>query len=307
MKHSLVALLFIPFAHFSSIAQTDDLSKMMEEEMGSSNEPDFATATFKTTRLVNGHTNEQDGPGVLDFRIGHRFGAFNTGAYNFFGLDQATMRMALEYGINDWLMVGAGRSTYQKTYDGFIKAKIFRQQKGKRNFPLSVNYLGAMAIRTLKFSNPENTNFYSSNFFFTHQLIIARKFSDSFSFQVLPTLVHRNLVEKITDDHDIFAIGVGGRMKLSKRTSVNVEYFYQVNKPRDVVNSLAIAFDIETGGHVFQLAFTNAAAMIEHAFITQTVGRWEKGDIIGGFNLSRVFTIKDPRKKGTKNEEAPKK
>jgi hypothetical protein len=162
-----------------------------------------------------------------------------------------------------------------------------------------------MAVKTLKFSNPENTNYYTSNFFFTHQLIIAKKFSESFSFQVLPTVVHRNLVEKVTDEHDIYSIGVGGRMKLSRRTCVNVEYFYQINKPRDVINSLAIAFDIETGGHVFQLAFTNAAAMIEHAFITQTTGRWDKGDIIGGFNLSRVFTLKDPRKKGTKNEDAP--
>lgn len=307
MKHSLITLFFITLFHLFGIAQPDDFTKMMEEEMGASNEPDYATATFKTTRLVNGHTNEQVAPGVLDFRIGHRFGAFNTGIYNFFGLDQASMRMAFEYGINDWLMIGAGRSTYQKTYDGFVKAKILRQQKGKRNIPISINYLGAMAVKTLKFSNPENTNYYTSNFFFTHQLIIARKFSESFSFQILPTLVHRNLVEKITDEHDIYSIGVGGRMKLSRRTCVNVEYFYQINKPRDVINSLAIAFDIETGGHVFQLAFTNAAAMIEHAFITQTTGRWEKGDIIGGFNLSRVFTLKDPRKKGTKNDDAPSK
>ena len=236
MKQSLITLFFITLFHLFGIAQPDDLSKMMEEEMGTSNAPDYATATFKTTRLVNGHTNEQVAPGVLDFRICHRFGAFNTGVYNFFGLDQASMRMALEYGINNWFMVGAGRSTYQKTYDGFVKAKILRQQKGKRNIPLSINYLGTMAIKTLKFSNPENTNYYTSNFFFTHQLILARKFSESFSFQISPTLVHRNLVEKSTDEHDILAVGIGGRMKLTRRACVNVEYYYQVNKPKSQYN-----------------------------------------------------------------------
>jgi hypothetical protein len=303
MKKYITIFALFCFQQLNLYGQIVDLSKMLDEELNTNNERNYTTATFKTTRLVNGHTNEQDAAGVLDFRIGHRFGAFNTGVYNFFGLDQATMRMALEYGINNWLMVGGGRSTYQKTYDGFAKAKLFRQQTGKKNFPISVNYLIAMAVKTLKFTNPENKNYYTSNFFYTHQLIIARKFSESFSLQLAPTLVHRNLVEKLTDKHDIFAVGIGGRMKLTKRACVNVEYYYQVNKPRDVVNSLAIAFDIETGGHVFQLTFTNAAAMIEHAFITQTTGKWSKGDIIGGFNLSRVFTLKDPRKRGTKNED----
>jgi hypothetical protein len=284
------------------VAQPDtDLSKLLDEELNSKPTIDYATATFKTTRLLNGHSNEHVAGGVMDFRISHRFGAFNTGLYNFFGLDQASMRMALEYGITNWWMIGGGRSTYEKTYDGFTKFKLLRQSTGKRNMPISLNYLASMAIKTVRFADPNRTNYATSNFFYTHQLIIARKFSESLSFQLLPTLVHRNLVALKTDKHDLLALGFGGRVKLSRRVSINAEYFYQFDKLPGTQNCLSIGVDIETGGHVFQLIFTNASAMVEHAFITQTVGNWSKGDVIGGFNISRVFTIVDPRKHGRKN------
>jgi hypothetical protein len=111
-----------------------------------------------------------------------------------------------------------------------------------------------------------------------------------------PTVVHRNLVESVNDDHDLISLGVGGRLKLTRRMSINAEYYYQFNKPEGTVNSLSIGFDIETGGHVFQVSFTNSPAMIERAFINETTGRWDKGDIIGGFCISRNFTLFDPRK-----------
>jgi hypothetical protein len=118
-------------------------------------------------------------------------------------------------------------------------------------------------------------------------------------------MVHRNLVDSIATPHDLFSIGIGGRMKLTRRTSINVEYFYQINKFKPAgTNVLSIGFDIETGGHVFQLCFTNSPYMIEKAFIHQNSGTWKAGDIIGGFNLSRNFTIRDPREtKNTKKSE----
>ena len=274
----------------------DEMAKLLDASLAEQETPEYATATFKTTRLVNGHTNEQVAAGVLDFRISHRFGAFNTGAYNFFGLDVASMRMALEYGLTPWLTIGGGRSTYEKTYDGFAKFRVLRQSSGKKVMPISLNFFSSWAVKTLKFSNPDIKNYYTSNFYFTNQIIIARKFSDSFSFMVAPTVVHRNLVASVNDDHDLISIGVGGRLKLTRRMSINAEYYYQLNKPEGTVNSLSIGFDIETGGHVFQVSFTNSPAMIERAFINETTGRWDKGDIIGGFCISRNFTLFDPRK-----------
>jgi hypothetical protein len=290
----------------SLTAQPDDLAKMMEEEMSKDVEPDYATATFKTTRLINGHTIENVAAGVLDMRISHRFGAINSGIQQFYGLDVATMRVSLEYGINRWLMIGGGRSTFEKTYDSFLKAKILRQSKGARNMPITLSYLASMQTITVPYANPDRTNFFTSNMFFVHQLIIGRKFNESFSFQISPTLVHRNLVDSIATPHDLFSIGMGGRMKLTRRTSINVEYFYQFPqfKPAGTTDMLSIGFDIETGGHVFQLCFTNSPYMIEKAFIHQNSGTWKAGDIIGGFNLSRNFTIRDPRqsKKAKKSE-----
>jgi hypothetical protein len=302
----LVVTLFCFAISIKVIAQPDDLAKLMEEEMAKEPTTDYATATFKTTRLVNGHTSENLAGGVLDMRISHRFGAFNTGINNFFGLDQATMRVALEYGITDWLMIGGGRSTYQKTYDSFLKAKILRQSTGAKKMPISLSYMGSWQTKTVPFSDPNRTNFYTSNFFFVHQLIIARKFNESFSMMIAPTLVHRNLVTFITDPNDLFSIGIGGRMKLTRRTSINVEYYYQLDqtKPQNTTNCLSVGFDIETGGHVFQLTFTNSPTQIERAFIHETVGSWKNGDIIGGFNLSRVFTIKDPREKNKEPKKA---
>jgi hypothetical protein len=302
----LVVTLFCFAISIKAIAQPDDLAKLMEEEMAKEPTTDYATATFKTTRLVNGHTSENLAGGVLDMRISHRFGAFNTGINNFFGLDQATMRVALEYGITDWLMIGGGRSTYQKTYDSFLKAKILRQSTGAKKMPISLSYMGSWQTKTVPFSDPNRTNFYTSNFFFVHQLIIARKFNESFSMMIAPTLVHRNLVTFITDPNDLFSIGIGGRMKLTRRTSINVEYYYQLDqtKPQNTTNCLSVGFDIETGGHVFQLTFTNSPTQIERAFIHETVGSWKNGDIIGGFNLSRVFTIKDPREKNKEPKKA---
>lgn len=285
----------------------DDLMKMLEDESKKDKKKDYATATFKTSRLINGHSIENAAAGVLDFKISHRFGMVNKGGYEFFGLDQATMRIGLDYGISNRLMVGVGRSTFQKQYDAFGKFKILRQSTGGRgSSPVSISAVSTVMLKTLKWEDPSRKNFYTSRLSFAHQLIIARKFSEGFSFQLMPSFVHYNIAQGATDPNDIFALGVGGRIKLNKRLSFNAEYYHIL--PISFVegegymipgtkNSLALGFDIETGGHVFQLHFTNSTGMTEKTFITETTGDFFKGDIHFGFNVSRVFTIKEKRKK----------
>jgi hypothetical protein len=277
----------------------DDLMKMLDNDQKNSKTVNYTTATFKTTRLVNGHSVENVAAGVLDLRIQHRFGYVNSGPYQLFGLDQATMRIGLDYGISNRLMVGIGRSTFEKQYDAFYKFKLLRQSSGYRNMPVTVSLMSSIMLKTIDFPDPTRKNYYTSRLYFAHQLIIGRKFSDGFSFQVMPTLVHHNLVTGANDPNDLLSIGAGGRLKLSKRISINAEYYYQIPGYQlpGTYNSAAIGFDIETGGHVFQLHFTNSTGMTEKSFITETSEDFFKGNIHFGFNLSRVFTINDPRKK----------
>lgn len=271
---------------------TDLLTTLENENNSNTNNVNYTTATFKTTRLINGHTVENVAKGVLDVKINHRFGTLNTGAYQLFGLDNATMRMGFDYGITNNIMIGIGRSTFQKTYDGFIKIKLLRQSTGKINMPITLSYVATMAINSLKFTDTSRKNLFSSRVSYTHQLIIGRKFSENTSIQIMPTFIHRNLAET-GEQNDLLAIGIGGRQKLSKRISINAEYYYLIPKYQlaNTTNSLSIGFDIETGGHVFQLHFTNSRGMNERTFISETTGLWGKGDVLFGFNISRVFTI----------------
>lgn len=296
MGKKIYVLVFAILTRLFTFSQdTSDISKMLENELKTEdkNKTDYVTATFKTTRLITGHSVENTARGVMDLKVSHRFGAINGGAYEFFGLDDARMRLGFDFGITNTLMVGFGRSTLDKTFDAFFKLKILRQSTGRRNMPITLSYVPTMAVKTLKQPDSSQTKYFTSRLYYTHQLIIGRKFSEGFSFQLMPTLVHRNSVAKTNDPNDIFAIGVGGRQKLSKRTSINIEYYYQLPgyKLQGTTNSLSVGFDIETGGHVFQLHFTNSRGMTESTFISETQGSWKKGDILFGFNISRVFTI----------------
>ena len=265
---------------------------------GGGGQRQYTTAVFKTTRLINGHSIENTAAGVLDFRISHRFGRIDGGAKEWFGLDGATIRLGLDYGVTDWLTVGVGRSSYQKEYDGFVKARILRQTDDG-SMPLSVSYLGAMSVTSISAPPlPAGQEWYFTNrLFYVNQLLIARKFNQWISLQLMPAHVHYNLVDTRSEPNDVLAIGVGGRVKLSKRVTFNAEYYYQPpgSKLNGTVNSLSVGFDIETGGHVFQLHFTNSTGMTERTFIGQTVDKWSNGGMHFGFNISRVFTIVRPK------------
>lgn len=279
-------------------AKSQDLDSLLSK----SAEPQtvYATATFKSTRVVNGHSIERMKKNQLEFRVSHRFGELNTGSYNFWGLDQGTIHLALEYGLTDWLEVGIGRSTYEKTVDGFGKISLLRQSSGVSNMPIQLSYLLSTEYIGSKL-NPNYTNSYS-RISYIQQILIARKFNDNLSIQLAPTYIHRNLVPTELDKNDLFSMGLGGRLKLSKRISLNVEYFYvyranesALNAPNSgaaqYFNPLSIGIDIETGGHVFQVMLTNSLAMREGGFIGKTTGSWSNAGVRLGFNISRVFSF----------------
>ncbi|MFC1732384.1 DUF5777 family beta-barrel protein [candidate division KSB1 bacterium] len=283
-------LLFIGWLQ-PSFSQDDLLDIFGEEE---NKETEYAFATFKTTRVVAGQSIENPAPGELIFIISHRFGKINEGLYEYFGLDQSTIRFGFEYGFNKRLALGFGRSTFRKTYDGFIKYKLIRQSTGLKKMPVSISTFTSISIFSLDWEDPDRKNYFSSRIAYTTQLLIARKFNNSLSIQLSPTMVHKNLVPTKEDKNDIFAIGISGRQKITNRLSLNAEYFYLLPEQTavDFYNTFSVGFDIETGGHVFQLHFTNAQPMFESAFITETAGSWTKGDIYFGFNITRVFTLK---------------
>ncbi|MFY0673086.1 MAG: hypothetical protein JXQ87_06760 [Bacteroidia bacterium] len=278
------------------------LAQDLEDLMGDTETEDktyYTFATFKTTRLINGQSIEQDAKGVLNFRINHRFGpTADRTLYNLFGLDQANIRLGFEYGVSDRLMIGLGRAKEPgKTYDFFAKYKILRQSTGANKMPLSISYFASAVVKTadptaLGWRNDVNYP-NSARWNYTHQLLIAKKFNESISIQLSPTLIHRNLVETANESNDVLACGFGGRAMISGSTSLNFEYFYVLpNQLADnYYNAFAIGFDIETGGHVFQLHFTNSIGMTEPAFITETTTPFNATGIRFGFNLSRVFNV----------------
>lgn len=249
------------------------------------------SATFKDTRIINVQSNETPGKNVLHFVIAHRFGQINEGAYALWGLDNASMRMAFDYGITDRLAVGVARSSFQKTYEANMKWRALRQNSDN-SMPVSVTLYSVAMANGLKWSDPSRENFFTSRLSYVNQAILTKKWGSSLSLALIPSFIHRNLVEGLTDAHDQWTLGAGGRYKVTSRASINAEYHYAIaGLPTDHVNSLSIGMDIETGGHVFQLHVTNSQGMFERAFLTETGGRWRDGALYFGFNLSRVFDL----------------
>jgi len=253
------------------------------------NEVDYTTATFKSTRLLNGHSIETRTEGVLEFVISHRFGRINGGVSELYGLDQSFVRFALEYGITDKINVGFGRSSFDKTVDGFVKYKLLRQSNKS---PFTITAFNSMAIDTRSVINELVEEEFSYRIDYTSQVLIARKFSPSFSMQLAPTLVHRNFAPG-NEQNDIFLLGIGGRYKFTNRLAFDWEFYPQFrNDDHETENAFSVGLEIETGGHVFQLIFSNATQMIEKGFLTETIDNFWEGDIHFGFNISRAFTLK---------------
>jgi hypothetical protein len=287
-KYILILLLIS--IQFPSLAQ-DDLLNLLDDD---DDKVEEVISTFNGTRIINGHSVETRKSGTLDVIFMHRFGRINTGAYELWGLDEAWIRLGAEYSISNSFTLGLGRSSYEKTYDGFIKYKFLKQTSGVKNFPFSSTAFASMAINTLKPVDPDMDIQFSSRVSYTYQVLFARKFNKKLSLQLTPTLVHHNLVDTPDENNDIFALGFSGRHKIGKRMAVTFEYFYQFNNNTNQTNydPLGIGLEFETGGHVFQLVFANSQAMIEKQFISETAGNFFDGDIHFGFNIVRAFQLK---------------
>lgn len=276
----------------SSFAQDSSLLKMLDDSLNNHSIPNKVTGTFKATQIINTPTVESPAKKTLQFLIMHRFGKLSDGAYQLFGLDNAEIRFGLDYGLTNRLSIGVGRSSLDKTYDANFKLKLLRQSAGK--IPVSISLYELLTYQT--FPPKSDKPFLTSRFrtAYTSQLLIARKLSSSLSLQLTPSLIHFNMVATPKDKNTVFAVGIGGRMKITKRMSVNAEY--NVLPDNQVVsskiyNSLSFGLDIETGGHVFQLVFSNSRGMIGPYYLAKTVGEWKDGDIYFGFNISRAFNF----------------
>ena len=273
--------IFLFFSSFYMNAQNDLLKLLSSDDS-----PIYISYLFKGTKVVNGQSIELPASGVLQFNIQHRFGPLNSGVYNLYGLGFSDVRLSLDYGIQDWLAVSLGRSSSLKIIDVNSKIRIKRQVK--EGFPFAIVLNSGGYLKQWNNYNEKQDVTFSNQLIYINQILFASKINRQFSLQLSPTIVHYNLVEIKDESNDKYSLGFGTRHKITKRISVNGEYFYQLNDKR-YNNVLSLGFDIETGGHVFQLHLSNSSAMIDPYFITRTNGKWLSGDIYFGFNISRVF------------------
>ncbi len=303
-KLIIAFLLLIGYSSYGQVDTTKELNAVSDipglladtssllEELESDEEIDYVSSTFKGTRVINSQSVEMLGKANMDYRISHRFGLVSDGAYNFFGLDQAYQRMSFTLGLTDLLNIEIGRASVNKIYDGTLKWKLMRQATNKKSHPLSIVYVANIAVQTLK-NNQFPDLAFENKLYYTHQLLVARKFNDKFSLQLMPTVVHRNFIDSAKYKNTIFSIGAATRYKVSRKIAITGEYFY--NLPNQIskiyYNNASIGVDIETGGHVFQLHFTNGVGMNEKGFIGETAGNISKGNLHFGFNISRIFYI----------------
>ncbi|MGX1931143.1 DUF5777 family beta-barrel protein [Flagellimonas sp. 2504JD4-2] len=259
------------------------------EEIDVETSENFETAAFKGLKVVNFESTKMVSERELYFVVSHRFGSIKTGIEDFFGLDQAVTRLNLIYGITDGINASISRSSFQKTYEGALKLRLIRQKKG--SFPLTIVWHNSAQINTsLDEDNLPGLEF-KHKLGYATQLLVSRKVNEELSLQLAPTFFHNNLVSVAEQDNSQYALGIGGRHKLTKRWSINMDYGIHFNRAdtSPFRNPLSIGFDLETGGHVFQLHFTNAQPMNINNFLGQATGDWSEGDIFFGFNISRVF------------------
>lgn len=272
-------LIFILFFNFST-AQEDLLASIDTTAV-----TEFYQPSFKALQIVTGTSTKMPAKGEFYFLVSHRFGDLSKGFDNFFGLDQATTEIGGIYGLTDALAVNLSRHTYQKTFELGGKYRLLKQT-GK--IPVEVVGYHVMSINTELKKDVYPLLQFSDRLTYVSQLLVSRRFSEKFSLQLSPSFVRKNLVDPQTEDHSQFLTGVGGRYKLSKRVSLNAEYFQNFSDT-SYQNPLSVGLDLETGGHVFQLVFSNSQPMTEAGYLCNATGNWGKGSVFFGFNLYRVF------------------
>jgi len=289
-----ILILCLLLGNYATALTGQDLDSLLNAEFGS-DDPTYPTL-FRSPTIANGHSVAMLPSRTLDWRIEHRFGELNSGVYELFGLDQANIHFSFEYGITDWLNAGFGRGTYEKTYDGFIKIRPLQQTGGSKVVPVSLVLQSGVYMNTLRFVGELPDYSFQQRLEYVQQIMLGRNFGDWLTLQLMPTYLHRNPNPSIPEQSDLFALGSGLSVRITNGLSINIEYFHLLNRDSSIggstlYNPLSIGFDLATGGHVFQLIFTNSTAMTEHGIIGNTTGNWLDGDIHFGFNISRVFQL----------------
>jgi len=286
-KSILVSVLSL--TAFVGLAQEDDLLKELDNL--NQNETIFELPAFKALQIGNLQSTKVVDNADLYMVVAHRFGTVNNGIDDFFGLDQANTKIQLLYGLLPNLQVGISRDSYEKTYSGTAKYKVFRQSD---IVPVNVSLYGSVDVNSQLKTSVYPGLKTSDRFSYTAQILASRSFSQKLSLQLAPIYVRHNLQDlnyTITPTYNQILLGFGGRYKLLKRLSFNLDYAYNFSKNSNSLynNPLTMGLDIETGGHVFQLLFTNSRASNDSSFLTETTGDWSKGEISFGFNIVRVF------------------
>ena len=279
MKNFILLFFLFPLLTFS---QTDLLSGV---ETPSAKEK--VTSAFKALKIVNLESTKLAAKGDLYFVVAHRFGSIKDGFEGFYGLDNANTQIKFIYGLTNGLNVSAARSEF--AYDFATKYMLFPQIKD--GLPVTIAGFNSLSINnTLKESLYPKLQF-KDRLTYVAQLLISRKFSEKLSLEIVPSFFHQNFVEDVDQSNSQYAIGFGGRYKFAKRWSLNMDYAAHLNRAPNSLykNPLSIGFDLETGGHVFQMHFTSSQAIDEAGYLGRTTGDWTKGDIFFGFNLARVF------------------
>ena len=283
----VLAFLILVITPLLQFAQTDN-GLLDELESGVRVDRNVSSA-FKTLKIVNLESTKLAAKKDLYFVIAHRFGSVSGGAKEFFGFDQSTIRISLWYGLTKWLTIGGSRSSFQKVYDVTAKYKFIQQKI--EGFPVTIVGFNAVSVNTELSRSYIPLLTYGNRLTYVSQILISKKFGRTLSLQIAPTFLHENYVANDLQENSQYGIGGGGRYKISNRVSINADYVYHLNRASNKVfrNPLSLGIDIETGGHVFQVHFTNAQPMYDAGFISAAAGDWTKGDFFFGFNLVRVF------------------
>ena len=297
MIKKLLPISFLLFLSHPLQAQ-DSLWTMLQSQTPAQNEK--VIATFKSTKIINAQNNETMSKRNLDFRVAHLFGNIGDesggGVHTFYGLDQSNdIRISFDYGITDRLMVSVGRNKRHENLSAAVKVRALEQTTDGK-VPVAITVYANTAYFTK--SDPEGI-FTPGDRRMTYcgQAIFARKFSSRFSFEIIGSFIHRNLVDlriNPQDKNDLISVGAGGRFKFTKSVGVIADYFYNLRDESTGIkmyDPLAAGIEIETGGHVFSIMFTNAVGLLENDFIPNTTDSWGKGGYKFSFNISRVFKL----------------
>lgn len=282
MKKKVILLAGFFLLAIGANAQEDLLSELDSTQT----QENYATATFKALQIITLQSTKMPAKKEFYFVVSHRFGTVKGGISEFFGFDDATTKIGGIYGLTDWLAVSGSRHTLSKVYEASVKYRMARQSD---KFPFDIVGYNTIDINSLLKKEDYPKIKFSDRLSYVTQLLVSRKFSDQFSLELAPSFIHKNLYTDGLENDNQFSIATGGRMKLTKRLSFNMEYGINFNSPDYYKNPLSVGLDVETGGHVFQLIFTNSQSMTESGYLTNASGDWGKGDFFFGFNLYRVF------------------